>query len=70
MYMGATLYAAAFLGTRQSLGWTMIAAGCVAAADGAACKFIVTKGEMNHWRYAPVVILLGGVMLGAFDWLL
>ena len=69
VYMGAAIYAAALCGTRQALGWIVIAAGCVAAADGAVCKFMVGKGEMNHWGYAPVLVLLGGVMLGAFDWI-
>ena len=45
----------------------MIAAGCVAGTDGAVCKLIVGKGEMNHWSYAPVLIVLGSATLGAFD---
>ena len=68
MFMGAAIYAAALCGTRQALGWIVVAAGSVAAADGAVCKFMVGKGEMNHWSYAPVLIVLGGVMLGALDW--
>lgn len=67
IFMGAALYAASIYGTRQTLGWIVIAAGCVAATDGAVCKFMVGKGEMNHWSYAPVMIVLGSVMLGAFD---
>ena len=68
IFMGAAIYAAALYGTRQALGWIVIAAGCVAGTDGAVCKFMVGKGEMNHWSYAPVLVMLGGVMLGAFDW--
>ncbi|KAF2235295.1 hypothetical protein EV356DRAFT_445254 [Viridothelium virens] len=68
-FMGAAIYAAAFCGTREALGWIVIAAACVAATDGAVCKFMVGKGEMNHWSYAPVMLALGGVMLGAFDWI-
>ena len=67
IFMGAAIYAAALCGTRQALGWTVIAAGCVAGTDGAVCKFMVGKGEMNHWSYAPVMVIWGGVMLGAFD---
>ena len=66
--MGAAIYAAALCGTRQALGWIVVAAGCVAGTDGAVCRFMVGKGEMNHWNYAPVMVVLGGVMLGAFDW--
>ena len=69
IYMGAAIYAAALCGTRQALGWIVIAAACVAATDGAVCKFMVGKGEMNHWSYAPVMAVLGGTMLGAFDWI-
>ena len=67
IFMGAAIYAAALCGTRQALGWIVVAAGCVAGTDGAVCKFIVGKGEMNHWSYAPVLIVLGSVLLGAFD---
>ena len=66
IFMGAAIYAAAICGTRQALGWIVIAAGFVAGTDGAVCKFIVGKGEMNHWSYAPVLVVLGSVILGAF----
>ena len=69
IYMGAAIYATAIFGTRQALGWIVVAAGTVAATDGAVCRFMVGKGEMNHWSYAPVLIVLGGVLLGAFDWI-
>lgn len=68
VFMGVAIYSAALCGTRQTLGWIVIAAGCVAGTDGAVCKFMVGKGEMNHWSYAPVMVMLGGLMLGAFDW--
>ncbi len=66
--MGFAIYASALFGTRLTLGWIVIAAGCVAAVDGAACKFLVGTGEMNHWSYAPVLVVLGGVLVGGFDW--
>ncbi|KAL6715427.1 hypothetical protein ACLMJK_006388 [Lecanora helva] len=69
IYMGAAIYAATLCGTRQALGWIVVAGACVAATDGAVCKFMVGKGEMNHWSYAPLMALLGGVILGAFDWI-
>ena len=68
IFMGAAIYAAALCGTRLALGWITVAAGCVAAVDGAVCKFMVGKGHMNHWGYAPVLVVLGGVMVGGFDW--
>ena len=68
IFMGAAIYAASLYGTRQALGYIVIAAGCVAGTDGAVCKFMIGKGEMNHWSYAPVLVVLGGVMLGTFDW--
>lgn len=68
IFMGAAIYAAALCGTREALGWIVVAAACVAFTDGAVCKFMVGKGEMNHWSYAPVMAVLGGVTLGAFDW--
>lgn len=69
IFMGVAIYAAALCGTRQALGWIVIAAGCVAGTDGAVCKFMVGKGEMGHWSYAPTMVVLGSAMLGAFDWI-
>ncbi|KAL9095841.1 MAG: hypothetical protein Q9165_001838 [Trypethelium subeluteriae] len=69
IFMGAAIYAAALCGTREALGWIVTAGACVAAVDGAICKFMVGKGEMNHWGYAPTMLVLGGVILGAFDWI-
>ena len=69
IFMGVAIYAVAIYGTRQALGWIVIAAGSVAFTDGAICKFMIGKGEMNHWSYAPVLVVLGGIMLGAFDWI-
>ena len=68
IFIGAAIYAAALCGTREALGWIVVAAAGVAFTDGAVCKVMVGKGEMNHWSYAPVMTVLGGVMLGAFDW--
>ena len=69
IFMGAAIYAASLFGTRIALGWILVAAGSVAFTDGAVCKFMVGKGEMNHWSYAPVLVLLGSVILGALDWI-
>lgn len=62
VFMGAAMYAAAAFGDRKVLGLITMAAGAVALADGAICKVMVGKGEMNHWGYAPVVVIIGGVL--------
>ena len=40
VFMGASILAAALCGTRQALGWIMVAAARVAATDGAAPPFL------------------------------
>jgi hypothetical protein len=57
--MGIALYAAAYFGTKKTLGVITLAVGAVAGADGVICKMIVGHGEWNHWGYAPVAGLLG-----------
>ncbi|KAK5654237.1 hypothetical protein OQA88_7412 [Cercophora sp. LCS_1] len=63
IFMGVAIYAAALAGTNKSLGLTMLAAGLVAAADGYVC-FVHGAGEMNHWGYAPLLVVTGGLLLG------
>ncbi|KAL5357126.1 hypothetical protein BJX96DRAFT_143937 [Aspergillus floccosus] len=58
IFMGAAIYAAAFSGTRRSLGWTLIAASVVAMVDGAVCR-VYSAGEWGHWSYGSVITLLG-----------
>lgn len=64
--MGLAIYAASFCGTRQSFGWTLIAASAVAFADGIVC-WMWGKGEWGHWGYAPVITVVGGALVGLFD---
>lgn len=59
IFMGIALYAAAYFGTKKTLGVITLALGAVAAADGAICKVIVGQGEWNHWGYAPIAGLVG-----------
>ncbi|KAL9595712.1 MAG: hypothetical protein Q9219_006278 [cf. Caloplaca sp. 3 TL-2023] len=68
IFMGLAIYATAVCGTREACGWVVGAAGAVAATDGAVCRWMVGRGEWNHWGYAPVLVLLGGVMVGGLDW--
>ncbi|KAF1826184.1 uncharacterized protein K489DRAFT_108944 [Dissoconium aciculare CBS 342.82] len=67
VFIGAALYATALYGSKEALGWICVAAGLTAGVDGAVCKFMVGKGEMNHWGYAPMVVILGSLLLGAAD---
>jgi hypothetical protein len=66
VFMGLALFAAALTGTRQSLGWTLIAASGVVVVDGWVC-YIHGEGAGDHWGYAPVVGLVGALMLGILD---
>ncbi|KAK3392687.1 hypothetical protein B0H63DRAFT_386961 [Podospora didyma] len=62
IFMGLAIYAAAFFGTKKSLGWTLIAASGVAVADGLVC-YSHGQGEWNHWGYAPMITLVGSLLL-------
>lgn len=66
IFIGFAIYAASFLGTSRSLGWTLIGASAVAVGDGAIC-WTHGHGQWGHWQYAPVFALLGSVILGVFD---
>lgn len=63
IFMGLAIYAAAYLGTRKSLGWTLIAASGVAGVDGLVC-WGHGAGEWGHWGYAPMLTVVGGLLLG------
>ena len=66
IFMGLAIYSAAFFGTKQSLGYTLIAASAVAVADGAVC-FSHGQGHWGHWGYAPILTAVGAVLLGLLD---
>lgn len=66
IFIGFAVYAASFLGTSRSLGWTLIGASAVAFGDGAIC-WMHGHGQWGHWQYAPMFTLLGSVILGVFD---
>jgi hypothetical protein len=67
VFIGAALYATFFFGSKEALGWICVAAGVTAGVDGAVCKFMIGKGAMNHWGYAPGVAAVGLLLLGAAD---
>jgi hypothetical protein len=66
IFMGAAIYATGYFGTRQALGWILIAASIVAFADGLVC-WTHGQGAWNHWGYAPMITIVGSVLLGLFD---
>ena len=67
IFMGVSIYAATYFGNRKSLGWILIAASGVAYADGFIVKTQIGKGEWNHWGYAPMLTVVGSLLLGALD---
>ncbi|KAJ7095228.1 hypothetical protein B0H15DRAFT_828583 [Mycena belliarum] len=66
IFMGAAIWAGALNGHMSTVGWTLLAAGAVATADGAVCKSH-GKGEWGHWSYAPMVVATGAMLLGVAD---
>jgi len=66
IFMGLAMYAAAYVGSRKSLGWITLAASGVAFVDGIVCKQ-AGQGEWNHWGYAPMLTVVGTLLLGVLD---
>ena len=66
IFMGLVMYATAYFGSRKALGWVLIAGSGVAFADGVVC-WNQGKGEWNHWGYAPMLTVVGGLLLGLLD---
>ena len=65
--MGVAIYSAAYFGSRKSLGWILIAVSGVAFVDGFVCRIYARNGEWNHWGYAPILTMVGSVLLGVLD---
>ncbi|KAF2807398.1 uncharacterized protein BDZ99DRAFT_573231 [Mytilinidion resinicola] len=74
IFMGIAILAAATFGDREgrALGWIMAAAGAVAGVDGWVVRGFEAAGgnggarggEWGHWGYAPVLGVVGGVLVG------
>lgn len=62
IFMGLAMYAAAWTGEIKTLGWIDLAASAVAFADGAVC-WHAGKGEWGHWSYAPLLTIVGSLLL-------
>ena len=67
LFWGGMMWATAYYGNRQALGWSLIAGSLVAFADGVVCKSVSGGGEWDHWGYAPFLTVLGTLLLGMFD---
>jgi hypothetical protein len=67
IFMGLAIYATAYFRNRKALGWILIAGSGVAAVDGYVCKVYAGNGEWNHWGYAPMLTVVGSLLLGVLD---
>lgn len=67
VYMGVAMLAAVYYGHSGIIGWLTIATGGIAVADGAICYYIAGNGYWNHWTLSPVIFVVAGAFLGAFD---
>ncbi|KII86924.1 hypothetical protein PLICRDRAFT_274211 [Plicaturopsis crispa FD-325 SS-3] len=67
IFMGVAIYATAYFRARKPLGWILIGGSGVALVDGIVCLTQVGKGQWNHWGYAPMVTVLGSLLLGILD---
>lgn len=63
IFMGLAIYVASWFGSSRALGWIVVAAAGVAFGDGVVC-WRMGAGEWNHWGYAPMVLGVGGLILG------
>lgn len=66
IFMGLAIYVAASLGTRKSLGWTLISTCAVAVADGLIC-LMDGHDQWSHWGHGLMIGVLGSILLGVFD---
>ncbi|GAK66375.1 uncharacterized protein PAN0_012d4597 [Moesziomyces antarcticus] len=63
IFMGLAMIAAAWAREAKTLGWICVAASMVAFADGAVC-WHAGKGEWGHWSYAPMLTIIGSLLIG------
>lgn len=67
VFMGVVLLAAYYYGAREVFGWSLIASSAVAFVDGVANQAVLGYGAGKHWGYAPVLTVVGSILLGAVD---
>jgi len=67
VFLGLSIFTVAFLGHRKALGWLMLWGCGVVTMDGVVSKSQIGRGEWNHWGFAPVLGVVGVLLLGVVD---
>jgi hypothetical protein len=68
IFIGVAIYAASFFGSKKTMGVLLMALGATAFVDGEVVRrWGGEGGEWNHWGYAPVVSVVGGLLMGVLD---
>ena len=67
LYMGLAAAAAWYEGDKRTLGWMYLLGAGVAISDGIMSQRQVGSGAWKHVMWVPVVIGVGGGLLGWFD---
>ncbi|KAI9639969.1 hypothetical protein NHQ30_011638 [Ciborinia camelliae] len=65
IFMGLAMYAASYHRNYKTLGWIVIAGSAVAGVDGWVC-YRAGGGQADHWGYAPVHLVVGGLLAGGY----
>lgn len=66
VFIGVAIHATSLFGSRSALAWIVLASSAEAFLDGAVC-YSHGKGEWNHWGYAPMLTVVGLLLLGVAD---
>lgn len=67
IFMGVTTLAAWYYGAKEVFAYSLIAGSVVALVDGVANKAVLGYGQGKHWGYAPVLTIVGAILLGVVD---
>lgn len=67
IFMGTALYASMRYGSRHLTGLIMLSASTQAIFDGFVCLLKAGKGQWSHWGYAPMLVAVGTLLVGALD---
>ncbi|KAK0550282.1 hypothetical protein OC845_002719 [Tilletia horrida] len=65
LLLGAAIWLPTLLGGHRTMAVLLGAIGLLALVDGYAC--FDYGAQMNHWSYAPILLVLSATLLGAFD---
>ncbi|KAF2166928.1 hypothetical protein M409DRAFT_22980 [Zasmidium cellare ATCC 36951] len=67
LFMAAAINIAAWNGDRRTLGMVYLAMCGVGAFDAWTCERVVGKGKWAHLGFLPLLVGVGGGLLGWFD---